>query len=295
MVTDWTEIAVTVTSETEEAIANALCELGSNGVVLTESAQGTGGVVTGYIPAGERIQYRLRAIRTLWNDLRGLGLATHDCRITVRTIPASDWTTEWQARFSPVHVSDRLVVTPPWVSVPARDDRIVIEMVPGMAFGTGEHETTRLCLRELEQHVRAGDRVLDVGTGSGILAIAAAGLGARAVIAVDVDDVAVEGARENIGRNGVDDRIRVYHGPIDHSAVTGTFRVIVSNIDARTLCDLPASFDRLLDTDGVLILSGVLKEERDLLVHSLESQAFTVTHDTTLGEWWAGVASRASA
>lgn len=295
MVTEWIEIAVTVTSETEEAITNALCELGSNGVVLTESTQETGGVVMGYIPAGERIQYRLRAIRTLWNELRSLGLATHDCQMTVRSIPASDWTTEWQTRFSPVHVSDRLVITPPWASVPAGDDRIVIEMIPGMAFGTGEHETTQLCLRELEQHVRTGDRVLDVGTGSGILAIAAARLGADAVIAVDVDDVAVDGARENIERNGVDDRIRVYHGSADHSAVTGTFRVIVSNIDAHTLCDLLASFYRLLDTDGVLILSGILKEERDLLVRSLKSQAFTVAHDTTLGEWWAGVAGRSSA
>lgn len=294
MITDWVEVAVTVTPETEEAISNALCELGSNGVVLTDPAHASG-VVSGYLPAGGPIQEKLRAIRLLWNDLCKLGLAAGDCRMAVRSLPASDWTTGWQARFSPVRVTDRLVITPPWAPVPREAGRLVIEIVPGLAFGTGEHETTQLCLRALEQQVRTGDRVLDMGAGSGVLSITSALLGAREVIALDVDDVAVDSARENVRRNGVDDRIAVYHGSSDHPSITGLFRVIVSNTDARTLHGLVASLCRLLDRDGVLILSGVLNEERDTLVRRLADHALAVTHETTQGEWWAGVAVKRTA
>ena len=151
MVTDWVEITVTVTPDTEEAIANILCELGSNGVV-TDAGTEESGTVAGYVPAGERIQEKLRSIRTLWQELCKLGLATGVCQIAVRSVPMSDWT-GWQARFKPVRVSDRIVVTPPWAPVSERENQVVIEIVPGLAFGTGEHETTRLCLHALEEHV----------------------------------------------------------------------------------------------------------------------------------------------
>lgn len=287
MVTDWVEITVTVTPDTEEAIANILCELGSNGVV-TDAGTEESGTVAGYVPAGERIQEKLRSIRTLWQELCKLGLATGVCQIAVRSVPMSDWT-GWQARFKPVRVSDRIVVTPPWAPVSERENQVVIEIVPGLAFGTGEHETTRLCLHALEEHVAQGDRVLDTGTGSGILSIAAARLGADHVVAVEIDDVALEAALENVQRNDAEKDITLYLGSVDHPSVTGLFRVIVSNTETRTIRTLLSDFHRLLEPDGVLILSGVLQEESEALLHDILAQGFSLVKDTALGEWWSCV------
>lgn len=287
---DWVEIQVAVTPDTEEAVSNLLCELGSQGVVLIDGESGARPAVAGYLQAGARIHDTVTRIRELWDGLCELGFVEGDCRVALRHIPARDWTTGWQARFQPVQVSDRLIVKPPWATVPARDDQIVIEIVPGMAFGTGEHETTQVCLRALDQTVKGGDRVLDIGTGSGVLAIAAARLGASAVTAVDLDDVAVDGARENVLRNGVSERVRVSCGGIDHASVDGPYRVIVSNIDTRTILRLAASFPSLLAPDGVLILSGALREEGDSVVQGLRAHRLDVRQQTTMGAWWGGVA-----
>jgi ribosomal protein L11 methyltransferase len=292
MITDWVEIIITVTQDTEEAIANLLCELGSNGVVMGAGKEVGSGTVAGYVPAGNRIQDKIRSIRTLWKELCDLGLATGACQVAVRSVPMSDWT-GWQARFKPVNVSDRIVITPPWAPVRERDKKVVIEIVPGLAFGTGEHETTQLCLHALEECVAPGDRVLDTGTGSGILSIAAAKLGADHVIALEIDDVALEAAHENVQRNDVVEVISLNLGSVDHPSVTGPFRVIVSNTETRTIRTLLSDFRRLLEPGGVLILSGVLQEESEALVRAIEAQGFSLMKDTALGEWWSCVVSPA--
>jgi ribosomal protein L11 methyltransferase len=286
---DWVEVCVAVTPETEEAVANALFELGSPGVIQKEEGTPDGkGVIAGYLDAHEPIQEKLDAIRTLWDALRRLGLTECACDISVETIPSGDWATAWQKWFKPVPVSDRITVIPPWEEVVVQDDRIVVVIYPGMAFGTGEHETTKLCIRALEREVRPGDRVLDLGTGSAILAIVAARLGARAVTGMDTDPETRENALENIRRNGVADRVQVYTGGIDHPAVAGRYRVIVSNIDVRTLVPLLPGFAGLLEPDGLLILSGVLATEADRLIDALDAQGFMIKRCDTLGEWWSG-------
>lgn len=288
--TDWIEIRVGVTPESEEAVANALCEMGSGGVVL--NATGNGGIrtVSGYLPADTDMDEARHTLCTLWSALCDLGFAAGACRIVVRAVPLSEWTTDWQSRFQPIQVSDRITVQPPWAPMPADKDRVVVEITPGLAFGTGEHETTRLCLRAIDRFIQPDDRVLDVGTGSGILAIAAAQLGARTVVAVDVDEMAVDSARENVARNGVAHRVRVYQGGIGHAAVCGRFRLIISNIDTRTLIECLAPFARLLEPDGVWILSGVLNVEAETMVQHLFEHGFTLTAQTVMGEWWAGAA-----
>ncbi|MEE2708156.1 MAG: 50S ribosomal protein L11 methyltransferase [Gemmatimonadota bacterium] len=288
MITDWVEIIITVTQDTEEAIANLLCELGSNGVVMDAGEEVDSRTVAGYVPAGDRIQDKLRSIRTLWQGLCDLGLANGACQVAVRSVPMSDWTS-WQARFKPIDVSDRIVIKPPWAPVRKRENQVVIEIVPGLAFGTGEHETTQLCLHALEECMAPGDRVLDTGTGSGILSIAAAKLGADRVVAVEVDDVALEAALENVQRNGVANDISLYLGSVDHPSVTGPFRVIVSNTETRTIRTLLSDFRRLLEPDGVLVLSGVLQEESEALSRDIEAQGFSLMKAAVMGEWWSCV------
>ena len=164
--------------------------------------------------------------------------------------------------------------------------QIVVEIVPGLAFGTGEHETTQLCLRGLERNLKTGDRVLDTGTGSGILAIAAVKLGADCVVALEIDDMALESARENVERNKVADSIGLYEGSINHTSVTGTFNVIVSNTESRTIRSLLSGFHALLKRDGVLILSGILREESAAVAAEVAAQGFAIFEDLADGEWW---------
>ncbi|MBT5875729.1 MAG: 50S ribosomal protein L11 methyltransferase [Candidatus Latescibacteria bacterium] len=284
MITEWVEITVPVTQETEEAVSNMLCELGSNGVV-TDAGTGLRNNVSGYIPAGERIQDKLHRLRTLWDEMCKLGLATGTCDPIVRSVPISDWTS-WQANFKPVRVTGKIVITPPWASVAERVGQIVVEIVPGLAFGTGEHETTQLCLRGLERNLKTGDRLLDTGTGSGILAIAAVKLGADCVVALEIDDMALESARENVERNKVADSIGLYEGSINHTSVTGTFNVIVSNTESRTIRSLLSGFHALLKRDGVLILSGILREESAAVAAEVAAQGFAIFEDLADGEWW---------
>ena len=287
---DWVEINVRVTPDAEEAISNMLWESGSNGVIQRDGDfTGITETVVGFLPKDTDLESKIDGIRNLWNDLCRLDLATGDCHIEIRPVPTSDWTTSWQKLFAPVHISDRLIIAPPWAELAATDARIVL-IEPGMAFGTGEHETTQLCLRMLEKEVRSGDRVLDIGAGSGILSITSVFSGAQTATAIDIDEEAIENARDNIQRNGVSEQVQVHAGQIDHPAVNGPYRVIVSNIDFNTLISLLSSFAALLTSDGVLLLSGVLLDEEDALTARLDAHGFLLRERYMMGEWWGGVA-----
>jgi len=293
---DWVEINVRVTPDAEEAISNMLWESGSNGVIQRDGdTTGITETVVGFLPKNTDLESKIGGIRNLWNDLCRLDLATGDCHIEIRPVPTSDWTTSWQKLFAPVQISDRLIIAPPWVKFEATDTRRarIVLIEPGMAFGTGEHETTQLCLRMLEKEVRSGDRVLDIGAGSGILSITSVFSGAQTATAIDIDEEAIENARDNIRRNGVSEQVQVHAGQIDHPAVNGPYRVIVSNTDLKTLISLLPSFTALLASDGVLLLSGVLLDEEDALTARLDAHGFLLRERYTMGEWWGGVAGRA--
>ncbi len=287
----WVEVTIAITPETEEAIANAFWELGSNGVV--QSGGGLTGAferVTGFWPDHPGLIEKLDRISNLWEDLRGLGLASGDCRITTRRICEDDWSGKWKKQVMPNQVSDRLLVAPPWSEVSRTDGLIVVRINPGTGFGTGGHETTQLCLRHLEKQIRPGDCVLDIGSGSGVLAITSALLGASRATCIDLDPETIGNARENIRLNGVANRVEVHAGRVDHPAVSGRYRIIVSNIDTASLSGLLPDFIRRLQPGGRLILSGLLTVEARSFETTLSNHGFTVLDRETRGEWWAGVA-----
>lgn len=285
----WVEVSVGVTPEAEEAVSNLFWELGSNGVIHREhKPSGTVEAIVGFLPEDAELDDKIDRVRALWNELAELGLVSGECRIETGAVPVDDWTTSWQKRFEPIRVSDRLIIAPPW-DVPVDADAQVVVIEPGMAFGTGEHETTQLCLRMLENEVQADDRILDIGSGSGILSIAAVFLGARSAVAVDIDEETIENARDNIQRNGVADRVQAYAGQVDHPKVAGPYRLIVSNIDAQTLTSLLSSFSALLAVDGVLLLSGILISEAPALETNLDRHGFLIKEQFTQGEWWGGM------
>ena len=288
----WVEVTIDITPETEEAIANAFWELGANGVVLPGGGgSGASGRVTGFWPDRPGVQEKIDRLARLWEALRGLGLASGPCRISTRRISEDDWSGKWKSRVVPVQVSDRILVAPPWSEAPRSDGLIVVRINPGTGFGTGGHETTQLCLRQLEKRIRPGDRVLDVGSGSGVLSIAAALLGASRATGIDIDSETIGNARENIRLNGVADRVDVHAGRMDHPAIGGRYRIIVSNISAVSLTSMLSCFSVLLHPAGALILSGLLTEEARSFEAALGNHGFTVLERETRGPWWAGAAS----
>jgi ribosomal protein L11 methyltransferase len=198
---------------------------------------------------------------------------------------------KWKEGFEPIEIGSRLVVAPSWKLPGPGGGRVVVQIDPGMAFGTGTHETTRMCLEGIEAHW-SGGRLLDVGTGTGILAIAAALLapGSR-IIAIDVDPKAVEVARENASINGVSSSIEVVEGQA-REFIGGTFDVVVANLTAEVIIGLVGDLAECLARSGILILSGILTTLEADVEHAATTAGLTITEVSRLGEWSAFTARR---
>ena len=203
-----------------------------------------------------------------------------------------DWKERWKDFFTVTRVGERIVVRPPWESLeePPAQGQIDIVIEPGMAFGTGTHETTRLSLAALERIVAGGDRVLDVGCGSGILSIAAARLGAAEVLGLDIDDPAMDAARENARANGVERRVRAERTPL--SGVPGIWDVVVANILSSILVTLSEQLVAHVRPGGRLLLSGILDEEADDVAHVFETLGVSEVDRHHLAHWVALVMER---
>jgi ribosomal protein L11 methyltransferase len=212
-------------------------------------------------------------------------------RIEVAPVPEVDWTEEWRKGIR-AHRLGGLVVTPPWLAGEFEEARrIVIE--PGMAFGTGEHATTRGVVRLMQQALRAGDRVADLGAGSAVLAIAAARLGAASVAAIELDHDAIENAEENVARNGVADRVKVIEGDAGVLLpLVAPVRLVLANIISSVLLELLPTIAAALTADGQAILSGILLEERERMLGALESTGWRVEAEDAEDVWWSALITR---
>jgi ribosomal protein L11 methyltransferase len=274
---NWVALDVTVEPAAREAVEYALMEAGALG---TETETNGASVrVTGYF-AAMLAREEIRA--ALFDALRIYALPSSAVRdMQVREVAARDWLAEWKESWQPGAVGDRFIIAPPWSEIADAGARLVIRIEPGMAFGTGTHETTRLCLVAIEQHFR-GASFLDVGTGTGILAIAAAKLAPDArVAACDTDAEAVEIARENARLNGVADQIDFYVGSI--SAATASADCVCANLTADVIIPLlPALVGA---TCGRLILSGILNTQADMISARLRALGINEYELTADGEW----------
>ena len=250
---DWHALDLDVEAAAREAVEYALMEAGSGGTETVDKSDGLV-QVTGYFantPEREIVRYQLT------EALRVYDLPTSSVRnMNLRVVPERDWLAEWKQSWEPVQVG-KFVITPPWIDVPETDARVVITIEPGMAFGTGTHETTRLCLAAIEEHF-TGKSFLDVGTGTGILAIAAAKLNPEARIqACDTDGAAVAVAIENARINNVADRITFIVGSVHDEMASAD--LVCANLTADVIIELMPTLLQL--TCGRLILSGILTEQ----------------------------------
>jgi ribosomal protein L11 methyltransferase len=284
----WLELAVEVPREAEEAAADILRRYAPRGVAIEPAGRCV--VVRAYLPDSSGIARQRRAVCR--------ALASLPATIRTRWLREEDWAEAWKAFFPVLRVSRRLVICPAWRSYRARAGEAVIRLDPGMAFGTGQHPTTLMCLRALEEAVQPGAAVLDLGTGSGVLALAAARLGAASVLALDTDPQAVRAARKNVRLNSLETVVRVEEGTLGEARGpsarlrAGPFDVIAANISAAAIIDLAGAMAAALKRGGVLIAGGFSEERAASVAAALTAAGLSVERTLSDGDWRTHVARR---
>ena len=306
MAGEWLEISVPVRPHEVEPAADVLRRYAPAGVAIEEKIlpldrKGTYEVdrswpvvLRVYLPRDDSLPSLRRRLRA---DLLALGLQDGLPRLRGRVIREEDWAEVWKHHFDVTHVGHRLVICPTWREYVAAGEEVVIRLDPGMAFGTGHHPSTRMCLEALEGSVRRGQLVLDLGTGSGILAVAAALLGAGHVDALDIEPQAVTAAQDNARLNGVDDRVLAVSGSLGDACPlsqpsAGRYDVVVANISAAVIVELASALVSALRPGGIGIAGGILGEFEMQCVGALGSAGARIARVMQAGEWRTLVFSR---
>lgn len=283
----WHLVTVRIAREDEELASSLLFDLGTTGIVTLEESSNE--IKLGaYFHASANPDEIISLVET---EFARAGLERMPLEVSVTEILDQDWMQKWKEGFDPVSVGGRLVIAPSWKLPEISDDRVVIEIDPGMAFGTGTHETTRMCLEAIEEFWKGG-HMLDVGTGTGILAIAAARLvpGSR-VTAIDIDPQAVAVARENAEINKVSARVEITEG-VPQDFTGRSFEMVVANLTAEVIIDLMDDLAGCLKESGTLILSGVLAELQTDVERSISGSNLKIIKRRVMGEWCSLVAGR---
>ena len=304
----WLEVTLPVPAERLDRVCNLLTANGMTGLVVEEEGdflrfleqnrqywdyvdEGLAARMKGasrvkfYVPDSEEGQKQLRQYLA--------GLEDHEPQTV--SLREEDWATSWQKYYQPIPVGNRVYIVPDWMrGEPVPDGRTPLYLNPGLTFGTGAHPTTQLCLELLEEVLQSGDKVLDLGCGSGILAIAALALGASRAVGVDIDPKAADVAFENAALNGVGpDRLSVYAGDVlsDKKLAAklgpGQNRVVLANIVADVIIPLSAKAGEFMTPDGVFLTSGVIDGREDEVRAALEANGFAVVKHLERGGWHA--------
>ncbi len=205
-------------------------------------------------------------------------------RLRWRAIREQDWAETWKEYYQVEHIG-RIVIRPVWIAYEPSPGEVVVSLDPGMAFGTGQHETTRMCLRALQGLLMPGWGVLDLGTGSGILAIAAVGLGAGGTIAVDTEQQAIEAAVSNREINGFSDQIGVFRGSLDVVSAEQPFHLVLANINAATISELASDLRRALKPGGFLVAGGIIETRVESCAAALVEAGFEIERRLEDGDW----------
>jgi ribosomal protein L11 methyltransferase len=288
---NWLEIRLTVDGEMAEAVADLLARHAPGGVAIESEREGeeaakpeTPVVICAYLPADEQLEARQAEVEAgLWH----LGMVRPLPTPVYQAVAEMDWSEAWKEHYRPIRIGRRLLILPAWLPSPD-ESLLAIVLDPGMAFGTGTHPSTQLCLAALEDHLETGDEVIDLGCGSGILSIASVRLGARRVRALDTDPLAVRITIENADRNGVSGQIAASTGSLDALLEAGppSADLLVANILAPVLDEMARhGLSRAVRPGGVVILAGVLAEQVESLEATCLPHGFERIELRQAGEW----------
>ena len=309
---NWIEITIHTTNEASEIVESILLDYGSTGVAIEDPTTleenlhddfGTivelsptdypevGVIVKGYI---NELNFDDETFNRFKDELEQLGKNINIgefFKIETTTIQDSDWENSWKDYFDILNIGEKFVIVPTWREYENEEDKYVINIDPGMAFGTGGHETTSLCIKNLEKYVKPHDNVIDVGCGSGILSIAASYLTDGNLKAVDLDKLAVDVSRENFALNNLENRIEVEEASL-LTKETKKYDVIVANILAHIIELMLEDAYKLLEDGGYFITSGIIKDKKDELLEKMLERGFKLVEETSDNEWYSFVVTK---
>ena len=309
---NWIEITIHTTNEASEIVESILLDYGSTGVAIEDPTTleenlhddfGTivelsptdypevGVIVKGYI---NELNFDDETFNRFKDELEQLGKNINIgefFKIETTTIQDSDWENSWKDYFDILNIGEKFVIVPTWREYKNEEDKYVINIDPGMAFGTGGHETTSLCIKNLEKYVKPHDNIIDVGCGSGILSIAASYLTDGSLKAVDLDKLAVDVSRENFALNNLENRIEVEEASL-LTKETKKYDVIVANILAHIIELMLEDAYKLLEDGGYFITSGIIKDKKDELLEKMLKQGFKLVKETSDNEWYSFVVTK---
>ncbi|SER83544.1 50S ribosomal protein L11 methyltransferase [Psychrobacillus sp. OK032] len=302
----WSELSIHTTNEAVEAISNILHEAGASGVVIEDSEEllreredvfgeiyslnpddfPVDGVrVKAYLAETSFLLETVEEIKLAINNLQNFNIDLGHNHVTVQEVDEEDWATAWKKYYHPVKISNRFTIVPTWEDYErVNTDELIIELDPGMAFGTGTHPTTVMCLQALEKTVQIGSSVIDVGTGSGVLSIGAAKLGAASIHALDLDEVAVQSAKENIALNKVNDIVQVTHGNLLDN-VNEQADIVVANILAEIIMTFTNDAYSIVKDGGLFITSGIIATKKEDVRNSLQQAGFEIEEVMMMEDW----------
>ncbi|MFC1494856.1 50S ribosomal protein L11 methyltransferase [Thermodesulfobacteriota bacterium] len=277
----WLEISIYVDPSAREACSSFLFDMGCDGVVSEEFENN---VIKAYLPEDTGFKEVKEKLELFLKELTDFFPEIQTPELTLTSIINQDWSTTWRSFFYLEQITDNLMILPAWEEMPEPVKSHVIRIDPGTAFGTGKHETTKMCLQALEENAPEKPwAMLDVGTGSGILSVYGAMLGAEKITAIDIDPEAVRWAKKNIELNKLPVEIDLSTTPLE--SVSGTYDVIAANIILNTILELSPLFPGLLSPGGLLILSGILREQAEKVEKKLQALGLIKTGTTYMGEW----------
>lgn len=301
----WIEVRVITESEALEEVSGIFYTLDCKGVAIEDPQdilgrdqgpltwdfadlnvlehKGKFAVVKGYFSDEDNIDEVVAFVKERLEDIKKLGINIGKGEVEVEEMKEEDWANTWKKYYKPFRIGNSIVIKPIWEEYEEKEGDLVVELDPGMAFGTGDHETTNMCIKALEKYVEKDSTVFDVGCGSGILAIAAAKLGAKKAVGVDLDPVAVESAKENVGYNNLDN-IEILEGNLIE-VIDGKADIVVANILAEIICILTEDVSRVLKQGGYFITSGIIHDRVDMVTSKLEECGFEVESVNKDGEW----------
>jgi ribosomal protein L11 methyltransferase len=302
-VTDWLEVSLSVDGESAEATAELLQRYGYQGVAIEQEGimpeawtddevpPASRLTIRAYLPVDSELEDKKARLES---SLGHMSLMYPMPTPSYRQVQDADWAEAWKAHYHPVRLGRHILIRPLWIQVKAQEDDVVIALDPGMAFGTGTHPTTHLCLEALEDLTPQGGEVLDLGCGSGILAIAAAKFGAGNVLAVDNDPIAVEATVENREVNHVADKIEAEVGSLDTVIASGRqFDLVAANLIARVILAMSENgLGQIVKPGGVAVFSGIIEEQVPDIEVALRHTGLEPYHRRTMGDWVAIEARR---
>ncbi len=288
---DLKEMIISTTYESFSAIENILNEVGAQDVTTEVFKDEEGIRVKGYFKLEELTSERIDKIRYKIEELKDFNLDIGDINLRVNKLKEEDWTNKWKKYIKPIKITDRIIIKPTWEEYKVKDNEIIIEIDPGQAFGTGDHGTTHGCLEMLEEYIEPGNSILDIGTGTGVLSIAASKLGGENILGVDLDPVAIRVAQENAKLNQLTEEIEFKEGDLVQIVDT-QYDLILANILPHIIIRLIPDLLKVSKLGSIVILSGIIEEKKEDVKEKLKEYNFAIKEIVEKDNWITIVAVR---